>query len=93
MSVVSTSMPALRPRSSGAVNWPRPSSRATPPPYSSTGRSSGNVTLKNTAVLDEPLTRAASMSSPLMLRRPELTNRYTKAVSPRPVRITIHGSV
>ena len=41
----------------------------------------------------DPLTWAASSSSELMLAKPELTNRYTNAVSPKPVMMTIHGIV
>ena len=86
-------MPAVRPNSSGPVNWPSPSSRATPPPYSRVGRSSGRVTRKNTPSCDEPATWAASRCSALMLSKPAATKRYTNAVSPIPVMMTIHGIV
>ena len=59
----------------------------------STGRSSGNVIRKNTPKPRDPLTCAASSISELMLANPELTNRYTKAVSPKPVMMMIHGIV
>ena len=75
------------------MNWPRPSSRATPPPYTRTGRSSGRVMRKKTPRLREPLTWAASSISELTFAKPELTKRYTNAVRPKPVMITIHGIV
>ena len=45
------------PRRSGPVSWPRPSSRATPVPYTSDGRSSGSVTWKKTQARLEDIQR------------------------------------
>ncbi len=75
------------------MNCPRPRSSATPPPYNRVGRSSGRVTRKKTPIGDEPATWAASRCSALMLSNPAATNRYTNAVNPIPVMMTIHGIV
>ena len=73
------------------MNCPSPSRRATPPPYSRVGRSSGRVTVKKTRIGDEPDIWAASRCSALMLSKPADTKRYTNAVNPIPVMMTIHG--
>ena len=49
--------------------------------------------MKNTPSCDEPATWAASRCSALMLSKPAATKRYTNAVSPIPVMMTMNGIV